>query len=120
MKEKQLYRRIIKLFISLGYSQVEKEVQIFKTLRMGKRVDLLFTNHSKRAAVEVKIHDWETALFQAYVNSYFFDESYVALPEKVIEKINLELFKYYHVGVISIKKKIAEVILKSGESTWLS
>ncbi len=114
-----MYRPIIALFMGLGYHSVEKEVPIFRTLKTGKRVDLLFINDVKKAAVEVKTRDWERALFQAYLNSYFFDESYVALPRDVVEKLDFSIFEHYHVGIVSIDKKRAEIVLRPGEPPWL-
>lgn len=118
MREKELYPKVIDLFTSLGYSKIEREYQIFKTLKTAKKVDLVFINPTKKTSVEVKIHDWKNALFQAYVNSFFFNESYVAIPEKIVKKINIDMFKHYHVGIISVNRKTAKVVLESGESLW--
>jgi len=107
------------LFLELGYHNVEKEAPIFRTLKTGKRVDLLFINDTKKAAVEVKMRDWEKALFQAYLNSYFFDESYVALPQDIVNKLDFTIFEYYGVGLIAVNKKHAEIVLKPGDVSWL-
>jgi len=118
MREKRLYKPIIELFNKLGYHKVQKEVPIFENIITGKRVDLVFINGVKKSAVEVKVKDWEKALFQAYLNAYFFDKSYVALPKDIVDKLNLEIFKAYHVGVISVHKRHTEIVLEARGIAW--
>ncbi|RLG59913.1 hypothetical protein DRN86_03505 [Candidatus Geothermarchaeota archaeon] len=122
MREIELYQALIRLFNKMGYRKFIKEAPIFSTIPglQNKRVDILFINGRKKCAVEVKIRNWHQALLQAYFNSYFFHESYVAIPAKVIKNVDIELFKAYSIGLISVspKSQKANIILKGRERRW--
>ena len=72
------------------------------------RPDLLLKNRNKKIiTIELKLKNWKRALAQAYKYKSFSDISYVCMDEKNINPAlkNIELFKQYNVGLISINNK---------------
>lgn len=60
--------------------------------------------YSQSIAIEAKLKNWKRALMQAYRYKWFADYSYVVLDHSHIKPAlqNLELFKKYNIGLISI------------------
>jgi hypothetical protein len=80
-----------------------------------KRIDLLLIPYYAEPwiAVELKIRDWKTALWQAWVNTQVADRSYVALWERFVSPAleQRSLFQSYGVGIISVAPDKAEIVL---------
>jgi hypothetical protein len=109
--ESALLRPVVTLFDAPGYST-------FLEARLSrKRIDILFIPnvHGRWIAVELKVRDWKTALWQAAVNVQIADSSYVALWEASIPHAlgRQELFKSYGVGIISVAECGASVVLNA-------
>ena len=67
-------------------------------------------------AVEAKISDWKNGLVQAQRYLLFSDYSYLALPEKNIQLVNIEILKKTGIGLLSIRDKALEEILIAQKS----
>jgi hypothetical protein len=112
MRERQLYSSVISFFSENGFS-CQEEMCLFKVPgNHNKKVDLLFEKNRKSIGVEVKIKDWKRALIQAYLNSFYVSKCYVALWHKTAKNVDMELFKRYKIGLISVKKDVASVIIE--------
>lgn len=116
MNERSLYNSIIPLFKREADFSVIEEARIFKCIAgcKNKRIDIKFQNEEEKIAIEVKLYDWEKALIQAYLNSFFVNKSYVAIWSETIKNVKLDLFKEYNVGLISVDQKHATVIFEPG------
>lgn len=109
-KEVSLYRPVIKLFTGRGFKSYGRDMKVPMS---GKRVDLVFFKGGKEekgVAVELKVDRWEEALFQAYINRFFFSKAYVALWHKNISRANIGVFKHYKVGLIEVDRNKARII----------
>lgn len=54
----------------------------------------------KSIAIEVKIKDWSSGLYQAWRYRNFAEKSYLAIYEPYAKNLKMELFEDYNVGVI--------------------
>jgi hypothetical protein len=110
-KESALLHPVITLFEEPGYST------LLEARLSRKRIDILFipNTHGRWIAVELKVRDWKTALWQAAVNVQIADASYVALWTTSIPHAlgRQELFKSYGVGIISVAECGASVVLEA-------
>nr|MDO8080331.1 hypothetical protein [Candidatus Freyarchaeota archaeon] len=109
-REITLYKPVIKLFRERGFNTYGKDIKIPMS---GKRVDLVFFKvgkEEKGVAVELKVDKWEEALFQAYINTFFFSKAYVAIWHKNINEANIGIFKHYKVGLIEVNRDKARII----------
>ena len=67
-------------------------------------------------AVEAKISDWKNGLLQAQRYLLFSDYSYLALPEKNIRLVDIELLKKAGIGLLSIRDGELEEIMDAQKS----
>ncbi|WXG42315.1 MAG: hypothetical protein WED07_16375 [Candidatus Freyarchaeum deiterrae] len=110
LRESILYKPVIKLFRDNGFKTYEREIRIPMS---RKRVDLVFFKigeEEKKVAVELKVNKWEEAIFQAYINTFFFSKAYVALWHEAVKEANIGIFKHYNVGLIEVNKNKARII----------
>lgn len=74
---------------------------------MGKIPDVLGVADGKiKIAVELKLHNWQRALYQAIIYKSFAEESYVAMPEEkstLLFKNRAEFIKW-GIGALIVKK----------------
>ena len=109
-RESILYKPVINLFSTMGFDVYGREIKIPMS---RKRVDLVFFKvgeEENKVAVELKVKKWEEALYQAYINSFFFSKAYVALWHRNIKRADKEIFKYYNIGLIEVNRKEAKII----------
>ncbi|NLF24472.1 MAG: hypothetical protein GX589_02290 [Deltaproteobacteria bacterium] len=68
-------------------------------------------------AIEVKVSDWQKAILQAYRNTIFAHQSFVALPSSIAERIKREtIVKQYGIGVLSINENTGVRIIRSARA----
>ncbi len=69
-----------------------------------KRIDIICErkDSGEIIAIEMKLSNWRKALKQAIVNQVGVNKSYVAISEKCAKNIDIELFRKYGVGLISV------------------
>lgn len=92
-------------------SQINKSLNKLIRRALIQQVDIYFVlsskyelSYTKSIAIEAKLRNWKRALMQAYRYKWFADYSYVVLDHTYIRPAiqNIELFKKYNVGLISI------------------
>ena len=110
-KESELLAPVVDLF------QVEGMRSLLEVRLSRKRIDVVFIPGSQTGwiAVELKVHDWKRALWQAAVNTQLAEHSYVALWHTTI-RTALErkiLFERYGVGIISVTATDASIALEA-------
>jgi hypothetical protein len=110
-KETELLQPVVRLF-------EEHHKTALLELKLGrKRIDVVFVPNAGDGwtAVELKVHDWKRALWQAAVNTQIAEYSYVALWHRTCS-VALErqsLFEAYGVGIISVTATDASITLKA-------
>ena len=83
-----------------------------------KRLDLLClprTDEERSTAVELKVDDWRTALWQASIDLQIAHRAYVALWHEYAHRAerNADLLRRYGVGLISVGPKSARIVIES-------
>lgn len=104
------------VFQLAGMSLVAIKDEVVRVINSIKNARLGIT-----VAVEAKISDWKNGLVQAQRYLLFSDYSYLALPEKNIKLVDLDLLKAVGIGLLSVKEGKVEEILpaqKSGECDY--
>lgn len=86
-------------------NEVVRVINSIKNARLGVTI-----------AVEAKISDWKNGLVQAQRYLLFSDYSYLALPEKNIKLVNVDLLKECGIGLLSIKNGDLEEVLAAQRS----
>lgn len=86
-------------------NEVVRVINSIKNARLGVTI-----------AVEAKISDWKNGLVQAQRYLLFSDYSYLALPEKNIKLVNVDLLKECGIGLLSIKNGDLEEVLAAQKS----
>ena len=111
IKEEVLVNLVANHIKERGY-QVYKEVRI--PISPPRHIDLLAFN-GEVVAIEVKVSDWKTALKQANLYTLVADRVYVAIWDKKRRVIlnNINLFKYFGIGVIMVGESLVEVLLEA-------
>lgn len=108
-KECELLYPVIALFQKADYATV-LEAKLSR-----KRIDVLFIPIARGhwISVELKVRDWKTALWQAALNIHLADRSYVALWHTSTPSAlsNRELFQSYGVGIVSVSRSQASIVL---------
>lgn len=67
-------------------------------------------------AVEAKIRDWKNGLVQAQRYFLFSDYSYLALPEKNIKLVDIDLLRAAGIGLLSVKEDELKEVLPAQKS----
>lgn len=99
------------VFQLVGMSLVAIKDEVVRVINNIKNARLGIT-----IAVEAKISDWKNGLVQAQRYLLFSDYSYLALPEKNIKHVDIELVKEVGIGLLSIKDGELEEILAAQKS----
>lgn len=94
-----------------GMSLVEIKDEVVRVINSIKDARLGIT-----VAVEAKISDWKNGLLQAQRYLLFSDYSYLALPEKNIKLVNIDLLKVVGIGLLSVKEGKLEEVLSAQKS----
>ena len=113
LEERAMAAPVIALFCGEQYEFYE-QVPLAR-----KRIDLVFVaRHTPTTiSVELKIRDWKKALWQAVVNFQVSQESYIAIWHDYVHRVerHIDLLQRYGVGLISVERTTARVVLKSSE-----
>lgn len=99
------------VFQLAGMSLVAIKGEIVRVINSIKNARLGIT-----IAVEAKISDWKNGLVQAQRYLLFSDYSYLALPEKNIKFVDINLLKKVGIGLLSIKDGDLEEVLIAKKS----
>ena len=109
-KESELLRPVISLFERPGY------LTFLEAKLSRKRIDVLFVppQRERWISVELKVHDWKTALWQAALNLQVAEYSYVALWHTFIRRAlrQEKLFNSYGIGLISVSANDASILIE--------
>lgn len=62
-------------------------------------------------SIEAKLKDWKSGLYQALRYQFFSHQSFLALPEQVIHRVDKELLKSYNIGLISVSDIDVKIII---------
>lgn len=99
------------VFQLAGMSLVAIKDEVVRVINSIKNARLGIT-----VAVEAKISDWKNGLVQAQRYLLFSDYSYLALPEKNIKLVDLDLLKAVGIGLLSVREGEVEEILPAQKS----
>jgi hypothetical protein len=108
--ECELYPPIVDYLKNNGYDYYE-EIKF-----LTRYIDLLAHKKKKLVAIEVKVSNWQKALQQALACRLCAHESYIALSEKFIHRVQLDILKEYGIGLIAVKENSIEIIQKPKKS----
>lgn len=101
--EKKLLERVFNYLEQNEYAAVNEDGQLTITRKPEPAVNELF-------AIEAKLKDWSTAIFQAKRNSSFANWSYVAFPANKISKKGIQKCKAENIGLISVDNYRIEIL----------
>lgn len=99
------------VFRLAGMSLVAIKDEVVRAINSIKNARLGIT-----VAVEAKISDWKNGIVQAQRYLLFSDYSYLALPEKNVKLVDLDLLKTVGIGLLSVKEREVEEILPAQKS----
>ncbi len=85
--------------------EVVKVINSIKNVRLGITI-----------AVEAKISDWKNGLVQAQRYLLFSDYSYLALPERNIKLVDIDLLMETGIGLLSVKDGELEEVIPAKKS----
>ncbi len=112
LRENEMLGAVLRLFSEERYDH-------FTEANLGrKKIDLYCVPKNGRGyyiCVELKIHDWKRALWQASRNFQLAERSYIAIWHKYIHRVkkNLELLDEYGVGLIMVEPTQAKIVKES-------
>lgn len=104
-KVKKYVFRLVKMSLVAIKEEVVKVINNIKNARLGITI-----------AVEAKISDWKNGLVQAQRYLLFSDYSYLALPQKNIQLVDIEILEKVGIGLLSIRDNALEEILVARKS----
>ena len=116
-----IFRKWLK---NIGYSKTFQQVKFLNNIEIDiVGVKFFKTVPPKIACIEVKLFDWNKVLHQAYLRSFFFDYSYLALIYDNPSRLSYIMYKFaetfekltvkpdHRIGVL-IYDKIRDVIIE--------
>ncbi len=111
-QESHMMPPVLRLFPKRTYRRLQQ-------VRMGRKlVDLLCVSRPYRdanqvIAIELKIKDWRTALWQAYINRQIAHQSYIAVWHEYSHRVEREvaLLEQHRVGLIVAYPRSARIVL---------
>lgn len=68
-------------------------------------------------AIEVKIKDWKSGLYQAWRYKKFAEKSFLAIHEKYIDEVNIQEFINHNIGLIAFNESMTKVVLRPKKDT---
>lgn len=100
ISEKQMERGVARYFESQNMV-VNKQVPFTQ-----KKIDIVLRNQQELWSIEIKIHDWKSALRQASQNKIAFNCSFVAVWYEFAHRAinNRDLFESMGIGLMTINK----------------
>lgn len=104
-KVKKYVFRLVEMSLVTIKNEIVRVINSIKNVRLGLTI-----------AVEAKISDWKNGLIQAQRYLLFSDYSYLALPEKNIKYVDVELLKEAGIGLLSVKDGTLEEKLVAQKS----
>gem|GEM_PF-5546757 len=115
MRERSLYPKVSKLFyrdyyVFFEYKPPDNSKREIDILCLDKR-----RNNSELLAVEVKISNWKKVVSQAFTRLFYVDRCYIAVPENMVSKIDIDMLKRDGIGVISVDG-YAKVVMDAKKS----
>jgi hypothetical protein len=84
--------------------------------RCGKVPDVIgLSGDNIVLAIEMKVSDWQRALYQATLYTMFANESYIAMPENKRELLlrNIRRFERWDIGILIVNKDNNVCLLRS-------
>lgn len=99
--------------LKMSRKKVREQIQFFEAEQViYSRSEHLFLNPTwseilpEICSVEAKISDWQKAITQAHRNTIFAHRSYVAMPEKIADRIKKEsIFKKLGIGLLAVDER---------------
>lgn len=117
MSESKLVDQLVQIGFPLTRNKKDALEWAREVRALKNRADLIYFQRRGDAiislfAIEAKLHDWRTALRQAFRNKLFADKTFVALPEQHAGPAiaNIEQFRNCSVGLIIVKENSVKVI----------
>ncbi|MHA1383789.1 MAG: hypothetical protein ACTSR3_08560 [Candidatus Helarchaeota archaeon] len=94
--------------------KIYKEIPFFE-----RKIDIIGYRKKEIIAIELKIRDWKSSLWQLLAAQLCANKVYLAIWYKFSKFINFEKLQKYGFGLIEIKKGKAKIILEAQESKIL-
>jgi len=112
--ERRLYPAIKEHFCE-DY-EIFEEIRPYPEYReYTKSIDIVLRDRKSRklTAVEVKLSDWTRALRQSLLNTCYCHYAYIALPQRIAERLEVQIFDDNGIGLISIRRKQVEILVRA-------
>lgn len=61
-------------------------------------------------SIEAKLKDWKSGFYQALRYQFFSQKSFLALSEKYIHRVDINLLKEFQIGLISVNQESIKVL----------
>ncbi len=117
MSESNLVDQLVQIGFPLARNKTETIKWAREVRSIKNRADLIYFERKDDAiislfAIEAKLHDWRTALRQAYRNKLFADKTFVALPEQFSKSAiaNIIEFRRVSVGLILVGSSSVRIV----------
>lgn len=98
------FRKFLAELEELGYIEI-----CGSCIKSIKKVDAVTTN---LVAIEAKIWDWKSGIEQAKRYKQYADTVYVAISSDYIQKVDINIFKTYNIGLMSVSNGKLNIPLK--------
>lgn len=109
-RESELINPVFNFFKSEGYMNLASELQFY-----DYNIDIYGYSKetNKTVSIELKISNWRRAFEQSLVYQLCSDYTIIALPEKVIKRVELDLLNKEGIGLLSVRNdNSCDVILE--------
>ena len=112
--------------VLLSFDKIKKYVIALEELNLVKIKqdsvqiikDVFLSKLGTTFSIEVKVKDWKTAILQAQRYLCFSDYSYIAMPDKYIKNVCIDIFEDSGIGILSVSDdKINEVLTAKKSKT---
>lgn len=105
-KVKKYVFKLVGMSLVAIKDEVVRVINNIKNARLGTTI-----------AVEAKVSDWRNGMVQAQRYPLFSDYSYLALPEKNIKLVDVDLLKDAGIGLLSVKENDVEEVVAAQRSS---
>jgi len=116
MSESMLIERLVQIGFPLFRNKKSNIKWATEVRALQNRADLVYFEKNDMAigsifAIEAKLHDWKTAIKQAYRNKLFANKTFVALPEQYATAAisNIQEFQRASVGLVIVKNNSVKI-----------
>ncbi|MCD4817679.1 MAG: hypothetical protein K8S23_03180 [Candidatus Cloacimonetes bacterium] len=106
--EKYLKYNILNKFVKNGF--------LIKKKNQYKRLRELPNEYNPLIAIEAKLINWKAAFSQALRYKKYADYTYIAIPDDIASKIDIDLFKENKIGILTVNKYQIKVFLKANKN----